>query len=144
MTKISSFDRNSLRVINVALERHLKAFADELGIDIKIGRTKFSAQNATVSVELATKAADGTVRSREAEAFSMLGPMYGFKPEDLGARFDIGSRTYTLLGFIPKSRKFPILARNVGDGREYTLPLDVVRAALGRSPREATRLTVAR
>jgi hypothetical protein len=65
----------------------------------------------------------------EAIAWIANAPMLGFrKPEEaLGSKFSYAGRTFFLIGFRPRARKHPIVARSEADGKTYVLPEQAVR-----------------
>lgn len=132
MAKIEKFDAATARTLGARIEQALKAIADECGVSITMDRMRYAATRASVTLEIGTIGADGSVASREAEAFRAYAAMYCMEPSDLGREFVIGNAAFVLTGANPRAHKRPIVARKVSDGRTYVFPSDVVARALGK------------
>jgi hypothetical protein len=124
-----TLNKATVIALRAEIQEALKSVAAKHGISITTGNGTFTGDNATLKLEIAVIAVDGTVVSKTVSAFQSLATLYGFKPEDLGRTFKSGSRTYTITGLDRNSYKYPLLASS--NGKTYKLPLDAVRKALG-------------
>ena len=109
--KITSLDRAAVKSLRDEMSAALKAVAARHGIEITVGNASFSHTNAKFSVALAVKDKRGKVLSAEAEAFKRHAERFGLVPEDLNKSFKYADRKYTITGCLPRSRRYPILAR---------------------------------
>jgi hypothetical protein len=137
VTKITSFDRATCRVVSTRIEALLAPLADELGIKIQTKGGRFSGQSYTLKVECATVSEDGNVMTQEAQDFQVYAFRYGLDADDLFTTFERNGSTWTLVGCKPRSRKYPLLCRDEGNGKTYKLPADTVRLHVEASKKKA-------
>jgi hypothetical protein len=90
------------------------------------------------ATELALNADGVNTRSKEALDFIAYSRSLGFKDgaAAIGQKFDIFgpygvAEQYILLGYRPRARKHPILVQKVSDGKNYIMPLAVLRKVTG-------------
>jgi hypothetical protein len=112
--KISSFDPSACRTVAARIEAALAPLAKELGIQISTKGGTYSPEAYVLKVECATITKDGEVQTKEALDFKA----YAFR---------YNGSTWTLIGCKPRSRKYPLLCRDEGNGKTYKLPADTVR-----------------
>ena len=123
-------DRNKAKAISNAIAEVLAAsnHPDLEDVNIYMGNGTYDPPNAaTFKVEVRSVNEDGTVYSEEAEAFKTMAHLYGLKSEWLGAKFMAAGIEYTISGLAKRSRKFPILAKRVKDGKTFKFTEDVVK-----------------
>lgn len=130
MAKITKFDRPTARTFAAAVEKALAALATEHGVSIKLGTVKYRDSSCTVTMEVATIAEDGTVATRDADAFRVMAKFYGLSPDDLGKTFRANGTTFKITGLRPRGRKRPIMATDP-HGREFVFPAEDVKRFLG-------------
>jgi hypothetical protein len=123
---MDKFDRTNCRLLAEEIERALQPVAEKHGIVIRSGRGSFSPTNYTLKVECSVRLNGETV-TREAEAFKRYAEHYGLKPEDLGKIISHGGRQFRIVGLKPNSRRFPVLAERLPDGKRFGLPAYAVR-----------------
>lgn len=124
MAKVTSFNRKNIRQINNELEAALKQVAEKYGLEVKLGNTRFTGDNFSTKVQVATVGQDGIAMSKEATDFNRYKTILGINM-DLGQEFERSGKTYTIVGLKPRSKKYPILAK-CSDGKTYKLPVDLV------------------
>jgi len=124
MKKVTSFNRQNIRQINSELEAALKQVAEKYGLEVKLGNTRFTGDNFTTKVQVATVAEGGITMSKEATDFNRYKTILGINME-LGQEFQRSGKTFTIVGLKPRSTKYPILAK-CSDGKTYKLPVDLV------------------
>ena len=123
--------RQKAKDLRELIQNALNGVAGPAGVDIRVGNCRFGT-DATFQVIVSEVAADGTVKTREADDFRMLASSYGLEPEDLGRSFRSNGDRYTIAGLKPRSRKYPILAKR-GDGKIYKFGAQNVKVMLGVS-----------
>ena len=57
--------------------------------------------------------------------------MVGLADVEFGARFEIQGTTYSICGLKPRSRKYPVLAKQIPTGKTYKFAVDSVKKAVG-------------
>jgi len=124
MKKVTSFNRQNIRQINSELEAVIKQVAEKYGLEVKLGNTRFTGDNFTTKVQVATVAEGGITMSKEATDFNRYKTILGINM-DLGQEFQRSGKTFTIVGLKPRSKKYPILAK-CSDGKTYKLPVDLV------------------
>jgi len=105
----------------------LKEFGEKHGLKITVGHASYTAGvdgNATFKVELATQNESGLVFSKKSNDFLMNAERLGFLPEDLNKEFKYAGTIYKLIGFNPKSYKYPLVVERVRDGKQFKMPLE--------------------
>ena len=105
--------------------------AKELGIVIDLGHCTFQTSNCRFQLKVAVIDSDGKPMTEDADAFRRNAKLFGFESDDLGKEFVFQEQRYTICGFRPKSRKYPIIAR-AGNGKDYKFACRTVLEALGR------------
>lgn len=127
--QIKQIDRASCKRLRDELDKVLAPLGKKLGLSISAGNASFTPENATFKVKIATLGADGTVRNEEAEAFKKSAILYGLKPEMLNTTFkDWGGDTFEIVGLATRSRKYPVLAKNILTGKTFKFPVEQVLA----------------
>ena len=127
---MKSFDRATVRETRDKLQAALAQVAEELGCRIEVGNASFSGSQCTFKVECAVVGEDGMAQTRETTDFKARAALYGLSPADLGEVFTNGGDQFRVAGLKPKSRKYPIVAVRVKDGKAYKFPADMVKLAL--------------
>lgn len=129
---IAKLDRPTIISLRSELSEALAKIGEKHGIAVRLGNCKFTEDNATFKLEVATRANTGEVMSKDAVAFKSHAVLFGVKPEDLGRTFAFNGRNFTLTGLNPRRPKFPFSATCKEDGKSYKLPKAGVVSALGR------------
>jgi hypothetical protein len=119
-------DRNTVRTINADIRAALAPVAEKHGVSINLGSSRFDETNYTTKVEVATIGTDGTVMSKEARDYNHYASVLGFT-KALGETITMNGKPYTVVGYKPRSHRFPVLARCQATGNTYKLPDSVVK-----------------
>ena len=127
--KITEIDRPSLRALQEKMVAALQPVAAEFGISLKLGRTVFNANSATIKIEAAVINANGMVESKDAQAYKQCAKWMDLPEDGLGKRFSWMGNVYYVRGLRPKSRKAPILVERE-DGKMFKMPVEAVKAGL--------------
>lgn len=114
------FDQaNTLNVQQRILDT-LKPLAEELGVTIQPKSLGFGSAEARLELLLTVEPQDGlTADERE---FNELAIMFGLDSSDYERPLHFQGRTYLLVGFKPRNRKYPIIVKTV-QGARYKLPI---------------------
>ena len=130
-TKITKLDKPTVKYIRERLKAAVKSLAEELGVVIDIGNCTFKMSNCRFQLKVAVLDTDGKAVTEESESFRSNAKLFGFEPGDLGKEFIFQGQSYTICGFKPKSRKYPLIARS-DNGKDYKFACRTVLGALGR------------
>jgi len=125
--KISQLDRQTLEIVRAKMEEALAAL-EEIGIHAETGHISYQDRSATVRVEISVLGEGGEVVTKEAANYDLYREMRGL-PER-GTQFTSRGSTYTITGYSPRSRKYPVIATRA-DGRDFKFPIDNVKRATG-------------
>lgn len=118
-------DKALCRTLAAEAKIALDAIASAHGLTVKVGGGSYDA--GTFRPKVVFEQADAAKLEFETYAES-----FGLRPEDFGAEFTIGPRTYRIVGIAPRSRRFGVIALNLGDNKRYKLPETTVAMSLRR------------
>jgi len=125
MTTIKSFDRTSIRFLQVAVSDALKKVGEAFGVEFKLGGGRFSPTHYGGKLDVTIAGAE----PQEAQDFRRYADMFGLKPDDLGRTFLSRGRQFTIVGLLARSKRYPVLGQN-GRGTRYKFPVETVKAGL--------------
>lgn len=119
--------RELLQVLRPKLEAAIAPIMKEFGIVGRVGNASYAREgtSGTFKLELATQDAGGNTMTKDAEAYRTYAALYKWKVA-LFATVDYNGKKFKVVGYLPRSAKFPILAENLADGKTYKLPERVV------------------
>lgn len=132
MGEVTKMDRAAVKQINAALERAAEEVADQFGLNVKVGGGRFDPTVGTFQPKV-----EFSVEGSAEREFAELAPMFGLGPDDHGRLIAWGDRNFRLVGFKPRSPKYPIIAEDEVSGKRYKLPESAVEAI--RSEHESAR-----
>ena len=121
--KIDQLDRQTLEIVRAKMDEAL-APLEEIGIHAKTGHISYQDQNATVKVEISVIGDGGEIVTKTALDYDRYREMRGL-PER-GSTFTSRGTLYTITGFKPRSRKYPVIATRA-DGKAYKFRVDDVK-----------------
>lgn len=119
-----------IRQMRVAMTEALSLIEKDFGVKFAVGNASYTLANVTFKVTGSEIAADGTVKSPDVDKYNQYKGIYGLP--DIGTTFRSGGREFKIVGFKPKSPRFPVLATSA-DGRTYKFAVESVTGK-GRSP----------
>ena len=108
MTKVTKFDKPTLRALRPELNAALAAVGAKHGISITIGNGSYTGENATFKLELALLGSDGKAESKELVALKECYPELVNKQVTLNR----GS-TGRIIGYNPRAHQYPFLVKTV-------------------------------
>jgi len=107
MTKITDLDKAAMIALRAHIDAALKELGEKLGVEFKAGNGGFAGNEA--HFKLIIKVADPEIQeAANRRTFDLYCGAFGLKPEHFNKEFRAGSKTYRLIGFELKRRKFPI------------------------------------
>ena len=121
--KINQLDRQTLEVVRAKMDEAL-APLEEIGIHAQVGHISYQDQNATVKVEVSVMGENGEVVTKEQADYDLYREVRGL-PER-GTQFISRGTLYTITGFRPRSRKYPVMATRM-DGKTFKFQIDNVK-----------------
>jgi hypothetical protein len=123
---INSFDRSTVVLIANDIQSALAKVANQYGVNIKVGNASFSPTNFTTKITVSTISKDGTVMGKEASDFDRYAFMFGITDYKVGDEFEFRDETYKIVGMLPRSKKYPVLAKSVSSGKTFKFPASVL------------------
>lgn len=129
--KITKLNRPTVKYIRKRLEAAVKPLAKELGVVIDLANCTFKTNNCRFQLKVAVLNSEGEAMTEEIDSFRSSAKLFGLDPDDLGKEFIYRGQSYTICGFKPKSRKYPVIARS-GNGKDYKFACRTVIGALDR------------
>ena len=126
MSKVNSFDRQNIRQINAEISKALATIANKYDVEISLKNTRFTSSNFSTKIEVCTVGQDGVTMTKEALDFNRYKSYKGINA-NLGDSFDRNGKTFTVIGYKPRSTQYPILA-SCSDGKTYKLPISLVNS----------------
>ncbi len=131
---IEGFDSKNLADIVGDINHVLGHIAGKYGISIMLKRCKFDETNASLELEMRIKDATGQPISRERADFIRYAEDYGFQPTDIDKAFIHNGYRFVIAGLKTANHRYPVLARNVVDGRMFKLSVELVQHCLLMHP----------
>jgi len=125
--------RPFLKTLRPQIEAALAPLAEKLKLDLKLGSATFDDANATFKLNVSTLNKDGSVNTPQAEDFKLYAEGYGLKAEMLNTEINIDGDVYEIVGCKPRSRKYPILAKQKKNGKTYKFSAFRIKSAAAQS-----------
>ena len=126
MTRITNFDKPTIKAIRVAMDDALAQVEKAYGIKISTGNARFSGNEVTFKVKANTVTASGSAITKEAQMFDIVKHQEGIGHLSVGDTVTLQGKQFTLKGFNTRARKSPI---NIEDmqGRGYKCSVQMLK-----------------
>lgn len=140
MTQVKEISRATLsKVIRPRLDAMLKELSGELGVEITTASATYGGNVGSFKLDMVVRSEDGTVTTREREAFLELHSLYDLPKELLDSVLDFGSEKLRVSGLKPRASKNNIVLDCLdGSGRQKVAPAATVLAAYERQTAKKT------
>ena len=119
-----------LRELRTELADVLKEFGEKRGITLEL---KGGMQYTEDSFSVRLQGVIGTDSDPKKMEFERYAPAFGIPADWYGQNFLAMGAKYEVSGISPRSRKYPILARDMETGKEYKFTLEAVRQSFRAS-----------
>ena len=126
MEKINNFTKDNIHDVKKELEKKFKEITELCGVNFKLNSIRYS--ESTFKVTL-----DAFLAEKGQSLYEVNWPKhcisYGFSSSELHKEFTTGKgMKYKIVGLNPKARKYPIVCKNLEDGKDYVFtPENVMR-----------------
>ena len=127
---MNMLDRNTVKLISSAIEKALDDVATKYGVVITRGRASYTSDNMTLKLNVSTIDNDGSVMTREATDFNTYASVHGIT-KSLGDVITHMGHNYKIIGFKPRSTKYPVIMEKITDGKKYKFPVNMINSPLG-------------
>ncbi|MBC8421942.1 MAG: hypothetical protein H8E03_00820 [Pelagibacteraceae bacterium] len=119
-------DRNTVKMISSDIEKALGDVATKYNVEIKHGNASYGSENMSLKLKVSTIGNDGSVMTKEATDFNTYASMYGIT-KSLGDVINYMGGEYKIVGFKPRSKKWPVIVEKLNHGGRYKFPVDIVK-----------------
>ena len=129
--KITSFDKDNLKTVLQTINSALERAEEELGISLSIGNISYDSNGngITTKLEGAVVNGDGQAMDKMARDFIQYARFQpDLEPDDLFKTFEQGGKTFKIVGWKPRSKKYPVICES--EGGSYKFPADLVALRL--------------
>lgn len=116
------FTKDAVRTAREIIQTALAPLADSHNLACHVGNASYLDNTITFKLEV-FDTASGTEPGQD--DFNRYCYRYGLKEEDFGKVFTWRGRLMTLCGLKPRSRTYPLLARDNDNGKVFKLPSEV-------------------
>ena len=126
MTRITNFDKPTIKAIRTAMDDALAQVEKAYGIKISTGNARFSGNEVTFKVKANTVTSSGSAITKEAQMFDIVKHQEGIGHLSVGDTVTLQGKQFTLKGFNTRARKSPI---NIEDmqGRGYKCSVQMLK-----------------
>ena len=126
MTRITNFDKPTIKAIRVAMDDALAQVEKAYGIKISTGNARFSGNEVTFKVKANTVTSSGSAITKEAQMFDIVKHQEGIGHLSVGDTVILQGKQFILKGFNTRARKSPI---NIEDmqGRGYKCSVQMLK-----------------
>jgi hypothetical protein len=145
---IKAFDKSNLKTLRADIDAAFAAIRQKHGVSISIGNISYSPEKATSRLTLVAVGDPSLASDPRAAAavkmqgeFKLYAPSFGLTAEQYGATIKHGRDTYKLVGFSPRSPRFPILATNIANGKTFKLPESAIVSLQSKEHKEMFGIT---
>ncbi|MBK1833684.1 SprT family zinc-dependent metalloprotease [Roseibacillus ishigakijimensis] len=120
---VAYLDRATVLALQEKMLAQLAPLAEEMGLHLSPGKSRFTATEGTIGIQLAVETHDG--RDPEAKQFAELAPLFGLSEDDFRRPFHYEGQAFQLVAFKPRNRKYPVIGENEA-GTRYKFPLEAI------------------
>ena len=126
MTRITNFDKPTIKAIRTAMDDALAQVEKAYGIKISTGNARFSGNEVTFKVKANTVTDSGSAITKEAQMFDLYKASEGIGHLSVGDTVTLQGKSFTITGYNTRARKSPI---NIEDaqGRGYKCSVQMLK-----------------
>jgi hypothetical protein len=120
---IRSFDRPTVHELGKKITAAVAAVCEEHGLTVEKDGGGFDA--GSYSCGFVIRVLKEHVDAGDRAEFALHAHLFGLTSEDFGRQFELKGRQYSLVGFKPRNRKYPVIACDA-DTKRYKFPPTVL------------------
>ena len=129
--KVTTIDRPTLKALRPVIEKALRDAGIE-GANFRLGNASFVPGScATFKLEVALIKKDGTVETKDAAAWQRYANLYNLPADGVGKIVTLNGKRCKIIGFAPRSHKYPVLANDLSSGKTFKFMISTVQRAFG-------------
>lgn len=115
---MDKFTRQTIPPIREAVQSALEKVGAEHGLSFDIGKITFLDTSLTAKIECAInngESGNSVAKTKwDSHCYN-----YGLTPESFGKKFTSNGNLFEICGCKPNNHKYPIIAKNLGNGKQY-------------------------
>ena len=127
--KIKSFDKKNCETIRAEVMAAVAAVMHKYDLSATYKGGRFSNERFSVNLDLDVLAVASSGEEMPA-SFPKDAARVGLPSDSYGKLFKLRGTLYKITGIKTRNRKYPVLAKNLLDGKQYKLPVSSVVAGL--------------
>ena len=128
--KITELNRPSVELLRNKIEELLKPIEEEFNIKVSLNGGRFSNTMYNPKIELSIINDEGGIaETKERTDYKRNCVFFDLKEEYLDQSFTVAGTEYLVVGLKPRSRKYPIIAKDTRSNKSYKFGADTVRRA---------------
>ncbi len=132
-------NRNMVKNIASDIESSLKNVEKKYNVKITRGNATFGTSNMTLKMNISMIGNDGTVLTKEASDFKTYASIHNVTSK-VGDIINHLGVDYKVIGWKPRSTKYPILMEKVSNGGRYKFPVALLPKKSNPTAKKATRV----
>ena len=121
---MNTFNRQNLKQLRQEIDQALQALGKKHGIELTAGAATYADKYATFKLKVNTLG-----NSEEAIQFDRFKILHGLDHLSPGDTIQHRNTRYKILGMKPRSKKYPFLVENLGNGKTYKVPTHMLSEA---------------
>jgi|TARA_R100001443_G_scaffold96301_1_gene103103 hypothetical protein len=125
--KVKNITREFLKDFRIQLDHVLQELGEKEGIKLTAGHCSYSDTYFSIKIEGAIETEEGVATTKDQIAFKDNAELFGLSPDDLFKTFETGGKSYEVWGLKPRSKKYPILAKEIGTDKVYKFKENTVK-----------------
>lgn len=110
--------RKELRALIEDLKEVLRELGKDHEVDLQVGRSRYGVGGGKISIIVSHLGEGGTVETPEKRALERARKLDPRIPA-YGTTFSFNGREFRVIGYKPRSRKYPILTEDTASGRFF-------------------------
>jgi hypothetical protein len=130
MATIKEFNKNNLKALRQDMNAALAKLEAQYGIQINVGNASYSDNEVTFKTKCNTISASGTVITKEAQNWSLYAELNGVGQFSIGDRITLQGKVFEIAGWNTRAKKSPVMIKEVGTGKGYKCPKEVLMGKL--------------
>lgn len=112
-------NKTNLSTINSDIVEALQSVANKHGVQISRGNCSFTANNANLKIVITAIGENGEVETKEASDFKLYAFHHKIPVKYLNKEVTIQGRQIKILGYKPRSSKYPVLIFDIALGKRF-------------------------
>ena len=112
-------NKANLAAINSDIVEALQSVANKHGVKISRGNCSFTANNANLKIVIAAIGENGEIETKEASDFKLYAAHHKIPVKYLNKQVTIQGRLVKILGYKPRSTKYPVLILDIALDKRF-------------------------